>query len=133
MNQSSRIRLVALAAGLVVGFLSGCADSGDDWEYTDCVVFTLALPDTVDAGQSISARVTGASGCAPCCRFEGVAVGEQSGWWVLEPRTRCKRNPSSPCPPCDYFFDELVTIPGQNPGLLRVRAVSYGHDLVDSV
>ena len=34
------------------------------------------------------------------------------------------------CAQADYFFDEFVTLSGLEPGLVHIRAVSYGHDPV---
>jgi hypothetical protein len=122
------------AAALLLGaaFAFGCA-SNDVWEDVESVVFTLDIPDSASAGQEITARVTGVCGAPPCYRFDGVSVAHSNAEWVLRPLSRRRTHPSSPCPPADRFFDESVTLPGLDPGLVRVRAVSYGHDLVDSV
>ncbi len=121
-----------LLLGAALAFASGCADR-DSWEDADSVVFTLAIPDSASAGQPITARITGTCGAPPCYRFDGVAVTHSDAEWVLRPLSRRKAHPSASCPMADHFFDESVTLPGLDPGMVRVRAVSYGHDLVDSV
>jgi hypothetical protein len=122
-----------LLLGAALAFAPGCADWNDGWEDADTVVFTLAIPDSAAAGHPITARITGTCGAPPCYRFDGVAVTHSNDEWVLRPLSRRKAHPSGPCPSADHFFNESVTLPGLDPGLVRVRAVSYGHDLVDSV
>jgi hypothetical protein len=120
-----------LAMGVLFALVAGCG--GTEWENSDVAVLTLVLPDTVEAGQPIPARITGVCGCEPCCRFDGLTATRDGTWWVLEPRSRCRQRPKSPCPPCDHFFDEVVTLPGQDSGVVRVRTAAYGDDLADSV
>jgi hypothetical protein len=128
---SSRLALASLTAACVIAFAPGCSDGG--WEDDESAVFSLTLPDTAYVGQPVSVRVTGVCGCAPCARFDGIGVTGSGNARELRPLSRRKKHPTSPCPACDHFFDETVTLSDLSAGTTVVRAVSYGPDPVDTV
>jgi hypothetical protein len=132
-RMSSRLSLTLLAAAFAAAAASGCGGSDGGWEDDESVVFTLAVPDTAFVGQPVSVRVTGVCGCAPCARFDGIAVAGSGHVRELRPLSRHKKHPTSPCPACDHFFDETVTLSDLSAGSTVIRAVSYGSDPVDTV
>lgn len=132
-RMSSRLALASVTTACVIVFAlsCGCADGG--WEDEESVVFSLAVPDTAFVGQPVSVRVTGVCGCAPCSRFDGIAVTGSGHARELRPLSRRKRHPTSPCQICDHFFDETITLSDLSAGVTIIRAVSYGPDPADTV
>lgn len=129
----SRLPLTMLATALAIAAASGCGGTDGGWEDDESVVLTLTVPDTAFVGLPVSVRVTGVCGCAPCARFDGIAVAGSGHIRELRPLSRRKKHPTTPCPPCDRFFDETVTLSDLSAGSTIIRAVSYGSDPVDSI
>lgn len=126
-------RIVPRCIGLLLLSLAAADCGGDEWREGEAVVFEVEAPDTAFAGQPTAVRVSGACGCLPCTRFDGIVVRGSGDRRELVPLVYDRIHPPRPCPACDHFFDETVFLMDLQPGTTIVTAESYGVDPADTV
>jgi hypothetical protein len=130
-RQASGIIAVALAA-----FLVGCGKSDDSCSFEDeviCCATALEVPDSINAGESIDAVVSGYAGPVWCGRFDRIERELVEGTWVLRPIGRRESPPTGTACTRDLQpFLETVALASPHTGWTYVEVQSSCPALLDS-
>ena len=129
-----RTEAVVLVLSLPV-LLYGCGGGDDSCSVEDefpCCALVLVVPDSIDAGETIDAFVSGLAGTG-CDRFDRIERDMIAGKWVLRPIARRGRPPlGSACTRQVVPFESTVALAAPGIGWAHVEVQSICPLLLDS-